>query len=84
MLGLDAGLKGVDVLALVLFDVGRHSLQDVVGRRRATACAALGAAGLRDHVGVLVHHLVFLDQAGNFTIRVKPKVQFGKLTYFSQ
>lgn len=31
VLGFDAGLEGVEVLAFVLLDVGGHSLQDVVG-----------------------------------------------------
>lgn len=46
VLGFDAGLEGVEVLALVLLDVGGYSLQDVVGRGRAAARAALRAAGL--------------------------------------
>lgn len=30
VLGLDAGLKGVEVLSLVLLDICCHSLQDVI------------------------------------------------------
>lgn len=64
VLGFDAGLEGVEVLALVLLHVGGDALQDVVGGGGAAARAALGAAGLRHHVGVLVHHLVFLGDSG--------------------
>lgn len=65
VLGFDAGLKGVEVLAFILLHVGRYSLQDVVRRGRTAARAALGAAGLRDHVGVLVPDLVFLYKGRN-------------------
>lgn len=60
VLGFDAGLKGVDVLAFVLLHVRGHSLQDVVGGGRTATCAALGAAGLRRLVGVLAHDFVLL------------------------
>lgn len=46
VLCFDAGLEGVDVLALVFFDICGYSLQDVIRGGRATACAALRAAGL--------------------------------------
>jgi len=62
LLGFDAGLEGVQVLSLVLLDIRRHSLQDVVGGRRPAARAALGAAGLRHHVGVVTRDLVFLGR----------------------
>lgn len=83
VLGLDAGLEGVQILPFVLLDVGCHPLQDVVGRWRAAASAALGAAGLRDHVGILIHHLVFLEHSGKFmplSEFIKEKVQLGKCT----
>lgn len=64
VLCFDAGLEGVEVLPLVLFHVGRRSLQDVVGRGGTAARAALRAAGLRYHVGVLVPGLVFLNSLG--------------------
>lgn len=67
VLGFDVGLEGVEVLALVLLDVRGHPLQDVVRRGRAAARAALRAAGLRYHVGVLVHHFVFLRTGGTST-----------------
>lgn len=60
VLGFDAGLEGVQVLPLVLLDVCSYSLQDVVWGGGAAACAALRAAGLRHHVGVLIPSLVFL------------------------
>ena len=60
VLGFDVVLERVEVLPLVLLDVGRHALQDVVGRGRAAARAALRAAGLR-HVAVLVTRPVFLN-----------------------
>ena len=59
VLSLDVFFKGVHVFPLVLFDVGRHALQDVVRRGRAAALAALRAAGLR-HVTVLVPSFVLL------------------------
>lgn len=46
VLCFDAGLKGVQVLPLVLLHVRRRPLQDVVGRGGTAARAALGAAGL--------------------------------------
>lgn len=64
VLGFDAGLEGVEVLPLVLLHVCRRSLQDVVGRGGTAARAALGAAGLRYHVAVLVPGLVFLNSLG--------------------
>lgn len=66
VLGFDAGLEGVEVLPLVLLHVRRRSLQDVVGGGGPAARAALGAAGLRYHVGVFVPGLVFLNSLGGF------------------
>lgn len=62
MLGFDGGLKRVDVLALILLDIGSHALQDVIRRRGAGAGAALWAAGLGRHrqVAVVSKVLVFL------------------------
>ena len=60
MLGFDRGLKGVDVLSLVLLNVSSHALQDVVRRRGAGAGAALGAAGLGRHRHVAVISKVFV------------------------
>lgn len=66
VLGFDAGLEGVEVLPHVLLHVCRRSLQDVVGGGGTAARAALGAAGLRYHVGVFIPGLVFLKSAGGF------------------
>ena len=62
MLGCDGLLKRVNVLALILLDIGSHTLQDVIGRRGAGAGAALRAAGLGRHrqVAVVSKVLVFL------------------------